>query len=103
VEGLNNSDGWRGLELSQVEFRAPGMAICRTSRGTDICMNGCEGMRVHWSEFVVPFYEIDTFLPSFLPCPVEPGSIVLKREAVYVFLCSFRASKQASCTAWFET
>ena len=64
VEGLNNSDGWRGLELSQVEFRAPRMAICRASRGTDMCMNGCEGMRVHWSEFVVPFYETDTFLPS---------------------------------------
>jgi len=26
--------GWRGLELSQVEFRASRMAICSASRGT---------------------------------------------------------------------
>ena len=88
----------------------------------DMCMNGCEGMRVHWSEFVQLFYETDTFLPpslppslpSFLPSflppflpssyfqllpyPTEPGSIMLKMEAVY----SSAVSEQA-CTTWFET
>jgi len=94
--------GCGGLELSQVEFRAPRVAICRASRGTyeyawtDVRRWESVG-QILFNLFMKLTH---SFLPSFqlLAYPIEPVAIVLKMEAVY----SSGVSEQA-CTTWFET